>query len=315
MRKGIAFALVLLLLIFAMIYLIIPNTISISERAGLSVNEKGFARVFFNEQNWPQWWPGEKERVQDANTAFVYNDKKYTITAKRFTSLLIAVSHEQDSVQTELFLIPVRTGRAELAWVCTMSTSLNPIIRIQRFFQAKNLSADFHSILQRLQTYYNNDDKLYGFEIRETRVVDSLLVSTFIATKNKPTTDDVYRLVDKLKAFVANKGAAATSEPMLNVSPAIADSGYLTRVAIPINTHLKSEGDVAFKQMLGNGNILTTTVNGGPAQVEQAFAQMGNFVIENNRTAPAIPFQKLITDRRAEPDTTKWVTKIYWPVM
>ena len=31
--------------------------------------------------------------------------------------------------------------------------------------------------------------------------------------------------------------------------------------------------------------------------------------------SPAIPFESLITNRLEEPDTSKWVTKIYYPFL
>ena len=314
MRKWIYLFLLLLLSGAVAFYFFIPRTLSINERTELTVNEKAFARVLFNEAYWPQWWPGEKERVLDANTAFVYNGNKYTVTGKRLTSLLLTVSRTNDSVQTELFAIPVRSHQVEMVWTGTATTGTSPVEKFKRFKWAKSLSADFRAIMQRLQTFYKDDDHLYGFPIRETIVVDSLLVMTATTTKMKPSTADVYALVDKLKAFVQKAGAKEMGEPMLNTT-AVSDSAYLTRVAIPVDRHLMNEGDVQFKQMLGRGNILVTDVKGGPVQIEKAFAQTEYFVQDYNRTAPAIPYQKLITDRRAEPDTAKWVTKIYWPVM
>jgi hypothetical protein len=67
--------------------------------------------------------------------------------------------------------------------------------------------------------------------------------------------------------------------------------------------------------MLGGGNILITEVKGGPASIKKAFNEMETYITDYRRTAPAIPFQSLITDRSKEPDTSKWVTKIYYPVM
>jgi hypothetical protein len=314
MRKGIVSLLLFVVLFFCILYLVIPNTVSLTEKADLTANDKAFARVFLNEVNWLQWWPGEKERAQNAHANFVYNNNQYTITARRFTSLLISISHGNDSVSTELFVVPVRANRIELAWVGATPTGSSPLSRIQKYWWAKKLSADLHSLLQRMQRFYANDEKLYGFQILETRVVDSLLVSTSTITKDKPTTEIVYRLVDKLKTFIQKNGAKETSAPMLNVFKNN-DTSYLTRVAIPVDKVLPNAGDVRFKRMLADGNILTSDVKGGPWKVEKAFAEMQNFVNDNNRTAPAIPFQKLITDRRAEPDTNKWVTKIYWPVM
>jgi hypothetical protein len=41
---------------------------------------------------------------------------------------------------------------------------------------------------------------------------------------------------------------------------------------------------------------------------------MKNYVEDNKKTSPAIPYQSLITNRLTETDTTKWVTKLYYPV-
>jgi hypothetical protein len=38
-------------------------------------------------------------------------------------------------------------------------------------------------------------------------------------------------------------------------------------------------------------------------------------VQDHQRVAPAIPFQSLVTDRTKQPDTSKWVTRLYWPIM
>ena len=34
---------------------------------------------------------------------------------------------------------------------------------------------------------------------------------------------------------------------------------------------------------------------------------------DNALSSPAIPFESLVTNRMQEPDTSKWVTKIYYP--
>ena len=67
--------------------------------------------------------------------------------------------------------------------------------------------------------------------------------------------------------------------------------------------------------MLGGGNILVTDVKGGPYNIAKAFEAVEKYTEDHNRMAPAIHFQSLVTDRRQERDTSKWITRIYWPVM
>jgi hypothetical protein len=105
-----------------------------------------------------------------------------------------------------------------------------------------------------------------------------------------------------------------TGFPMLNIYKT--DSvNYLTRVAIPVDKKLPSSGNISYKWMLGGGNILVTDVRGGPFSIDSAFQQLEYYVHDYNRTSPAIPFQSLVTDRSKVPDTTKWITRLYYPVM
>jgi hypothetical protein len=101
---------------------------------------------------------------------------------------------------------------------------------------------------------------------------------------------------------------------MLNISTA--DSiNFLTKVAIPVNKRLKDSGKISYRWMLGGGKILVTEIKGGFYSIKKGFTEMDNYVNDYKRIAPAIPFQSLITDRIREPDTTKWITKIFYPVM
>lgn len=313
MRKWIA-SLLFLLLALAFVYLFIPSTVSVDERTDLPVNAKAFSRIFLDEKTWWQWWPGDKPANTTYPLRFTYNGKAFTLLQKRFASYVVSVSEGRDSLLTELVLIPLQNGTPQATWVSTAVTGSNPFTRIKRYWQMKNTASDIRSLLQQLRSFYGTGDRLYGFPIKEGLVTDSLLVSTVVKTKKAPTTQDVYTLVDRLQAFAKKKGATQMNPPMLNVFRNT-DSSYSTRVALPVSKRLADEGDIQFKWMLGNGNILITEVKGGPAQIQRAFAQMRNYVEDNMRTAPAIEFQSLITDRRAEPDTNKWITKLYWPVM
>jgi hypothetical protein len=63
------------------------------------------------------------------------------------------------------------------------------------------------------------------------------------------------------------------------------------------------------------GKILIGEVRGGDATTKNAFAEMHNYVVDHQMTSPAIPFISLVTDRKQEPDSSKWISRIYYPVM
>jgi hypothetical protein len=61
--------------------------------------------------------------------------------------------------------------------------------------------------------------------------------------------------------------------------------------------------------------FLKTEVVGGPFTIESAHTAIEKYMNDRFLSAPAIPFELLITDRRQEPDTTKWKTTIFHPSM
>jgi hypothetical protein len=92
------------------------------------------------------------------------------------------------------------------------------------------------------------------------------------------------------------------------------DSGYFeTMVAIPVNKVVPPKDNFLFKRMVP-GKILVTEVTGGRYTTAHALKQLENYLEDNELQSPAIPFESLVTDRSRQPDTSKWVTKIYYPV-
>ena len=67
--------------------------------------------------------------------------------------------------------------------------------------------------------------------------------------------------------------------------------------------------------MVKNGNILVVEVRGDQQTINEAIKQIEKYITDYQRSIIAIPFQSLITDRSKESDSTKWITKIYYPVV
>ena len=66
--------------------------------------------------------------------------------------------------------------------------------------------------------------------------------------------------------------------------------------------------------MLKNGNILVGETKGGRTATDSAIKAMEAYTNDHNHFSIALPFLSLITDRTKEKDSSKWVTKIYYPV-
>jgi len=309
MRKKIIGLAVCVILLLAAVYLFIPNIVKLKSSIAIKATRPGLNRMLLDKANVSQWWPGTIR-----NDSFYLNNFVYTINKSNITVLPVAISGEKINVSTSLFLIEILTDSTQMEWVGAMATSYNPVKRVGTFFKAKKIEANMSAILKKMEGFYKVPENIYGFEIKKELVMDSTLIQTSGISKDYPTNDFIYSLINKLSSYATQNAAKQTGYPMLNI--AAADSlSFAVKVAIPVDKALPNSGDILQKRMLGRGNILTTEVKGGNSITNKAIQQIKNYADDYRRVAPAIPFYSLVTDRTQETDSSKWITKIYFPVM
>ena len=245
--------------------------------------------------------------------SFVLNGIGYTPEDIKLMSVVLATSGKIKTV-SELTLIPLELDSTLLQLQANVFTGYNPFARVSRYRASKKLEKNFTEILQAISNRYSKSINLYGYDIQRQAVIDSTLIYTFENMKGYPGMDRVYGIIDRLRDYVKLHSAKETGYPMLNIFTA--DSiNYLVKVAIPVDKKLPSSGNISYKWMLGGGNILIAEVKGGQHQINKAHQQVLHYISDHHRKAPAIPFESLVTDRREEPDSNKWVTRVYYPVM
>ena len=62
------------------------------------------------------------------------------------------------------------------------------------------------------------------------------------------------------------------------------------------------------------GGILKGEIKGGFKTISNAERAFQNYMYDYNLSSPAIPYQLLITDRLQQPDSSQWITELYFPV-
>lgn len=312
MRKWIAIAAIVVVL-FSLVYWMIPPKTEIHQKAIIAVNTKAFTREILNEQEW-QWWPGAKPKNGQAPLNFGYNGNTYSIIEKKLSSFVITISKEKDSIHSELFFLPIQNDSIQLNWIGLPQKPAGILSRMEKKSWIKHVDADMQLILEKMSSFYSNEDNVYGSHMQNSTVADSNYIFTSFASRTYPSIKLIYNYIDQLQHYIQLNNARSLGPPMLNIYVG-SDSTYFTKVAFPVDKKLNDAGNIQYRWMLKGGNILVTEVRGGPHKIDRAFLQMQNYLQDHLRTSPAIPFQSLITDRRQEPDTNKWITRLYWPMM
>jgi hypothetical protein len=310
MKKWLIACVLILILLAGSVYVFTPVMVHVRERVIIPTTTNSLKRILFTPHaNWNNWWPGDT-----TGHAYRYNNASYALSDIKFNSLIITVQKNKLHAVTSIDLIPVTADSSELVWQADIPVSYNPLTRLQRYRQAKRLGRDIKAILAAIQSHFSDAKNIYGFDIGKGSIRDSILVSTFANSNGYPGTAFIYQLLDQLKKYIALAAAKEAGIPMLNINTTDSIT-YLVRVAIPIDKKLKPSGNISYKSMPAGTPALVIDVRGGPAVVEKAFHELENYMNDYRRVAPAIPFLSLVTDRSREPDSSKWVTRIYYPVM
>lgn len=261
-----------------------------------------------------EWWLQNKNTVTTtASGALSFQDAgfSYTLTPRAFNVVDVLVRDGANAVQSYITLIPLHGDTTDASWKADLAAN-NGFQNIGHTVRNRKLQQEMAAALQRLQTFMQNDRNLYGFAVKQAQVTDTLLVVTKQQDTVLPTPERYYGLIKKLRSYIAEHGVQETNYPMLNISQIKAGT-YQTMVALPIGKPVPPSGAILLKRMIP-GAILIAEVKGGAGTVTEGMHQLDSYVREHSFTQPGLPFQSLVTDRLAEPDTLKWITKLYYPI-
>lgn len=168
-------------------------------------------------------------------------------------------------------------------------------------------------VMKVFSSFISKPKNVYGMTIYKTTVRDTLIVSARFMSPDYPTTAQLYGYFDTLKQSIIKQKASPVGFPIMNLRK-MPDGIYETQTGMPTNRLLENDGKILALRMVP-GLFMTADIRGGAYTVDEAMKQLDLFIQEYNRIKIATGFQILITDRRSEPDTTKWITKIKIPIV
>lgn len=313
MKKFLVFLFSLCALALICIYVFIPGKLEISKIEYINCNVNGAFRTLSDVSSWGKWWP-KKDSVKNdlAEKSFFYNGYNYHLSNKFYNAIEVSIMDNNSSIDSRINILDINVDSIVLIWKCHLPTTLNPITKILKYRQAEIIKNNMIDILSNLHSFLNKKGNIYGINLHVTMSKDSTMVLTKNISSQYPTTSEIYHLVENLKKYIASQGAKENNFPMLHVKE-MADSKFETMVAIPVNKELPGNGQILYSRFVP-WKVLTAEVKGGNYSVNEALRQMKIYMSDYRKTAMAIPFASLVTDRSNEPDTLKWITRIYTPV-
>ena len=293
------------------IYIFVPRDIIVSKVSLINCNAEGATRMVLQPANWQKWWLKDRNNSR-SNPPFIYNGTSYKIIKVLQNSVDVVITGSNYKTLSTIYILGLPSDTVVIQWKADIFSGYNPVGKIQSYQHAISIKNNMTDILSNLRSFLENKENIYGINIQKTSTTDTLLIAAKSFSPGYPNTSVIYNTVHLLQKFIAEKGALQTGSPMVNITK-LNDKQYQYMVAIPTDKALKNEGNFFSRKMV-KGNFLVTEVRGGINTVNKAMSNMQLYIADYKKTTMAIPFQSLVTDRSKEADTTKWITKVYFPI-
>ena len=286
------------LLSLAAVYLLIPNQIMIKGKQVVYQPATSVTRGIMQTDQWAEWLP---------------KDIELTVLSSLVATIQTQLNQEGVQVPV-LFSVMNSDGKNS---ILSFETSMDnnqwsPIARVQYYIFAKKLQNKLDRVLFAAGAYYNYSKGIYGFEIVETRVQDSSLITIDQVLNDTPSLIQIYQMVDQLEQHISDQNGKAKGAPMVNITRIDEDKVY-TQVGIPLERDIPTKTGLKIKKMI-LGNLLSVAVQGDQAKVNQALDATKLYITDKQKSSPAVPFVVYNTNRLVEKDSSRWKSTINYPI-
>jgi hypothetical protein len=270
-----------------------------------------------NKKKWSNWWNYSlKDSTSKVSTKtldnFSLNGDSFEITELLYKAARINIKHNSQSIDTKLILIPLNVDSTGVQWSYSIKSSFNPYVRILQYLDASKVKYNMDQVLTHLNDYLQKDENVYGIHISRESTKDTTLVLTKVILPIHPSTKDIYNTIHQLEQFAKTNNAIPTGNPIYNISHK-ENNQYQLMCALPIDHKIIPNAQFSNISMV-KGSFMVTEVIGGDSTINNADKTMRQYFEDFHRVTMAVNFTMLVTDRLYQTDTSKWISKLYYPV-
>lgn len=309
MKKKILFILIICIVVIILIIpiIFIPAKIKIASIGYITQPLEAINRQVSNKSLFTHF------NINDKNT-FVVNNQPFQLLDIHFLGSDFTTSTQYKNIQLNgsVRFIFLKKDSVVLINECSFYKSNNPLVQYIQYFRALQFKKIQDKIVQELATLLSSSEFLYGVKIKHTLVQHDLYLSYNFNHNGIPSTELLYSKIDGLKKYILQQNGVILTPPMVNFS-LLTNNRYRVMIAFATNVIIKESTDYKFKKMI-KGNLLEAVVIGDNKKIKDAEENLHNYVFEKHLISPAVPYQILITNRIAEKDSTRWVTKLNFPI-
>ncbi len=262
---------------------------------------------------WLKPFAGNKNtRFQktDSATFISLNDYKAFVASSSYYKTEIVAGEGKNEKTYLLLVVPDSTSFFKSKVKLAYERSLFEI-----WIKNNDFDKYMDESLENFKSYMQSSKQLYGYDIKEIKVVDTLFLYRKRKVKNTDisvATNDMYtELID-----FANKRKADYRGVRLYHAERSGGDSITVSAAIGINKKIGETGsnDIYIKQMPYQHNLLAVNYTGTLSSVQHVYAALDRYREDHEKTSMAIPFAKIISEGKSFNDTQQVHMLVCMPV-
>lgn len=318
------------LIIFVIIVLIglfLPSEIHVERSMAIKAPQKLLFEQVNNLHNWRDWSPWHRldpkmkivysGPLEGTGASYSWNSKNKDVGNGKIT---ILYSKPYDSLSTEMDFMQKRVARGYyifkeldsitlVTWGFKTDLGKNPFARYFGLMMDKYVGGDFEKGL-------NNLDSIAGNLSPYIVKVKELNGFNYVSIRQNCSWENVSSLMadsyGKLMTYIKRSGARMTDSPYAiyhNMDEGMMD----LEMGIPVDRILVAKGSILSGSYKASP-VAEVDYYGFYDKLGEAHNALQDWVIKMNLELNGSPMEQYVTDPSLEPDTSKWLTRIYYPV-
>lgn len=309
MRQYRTSAIILVIVFFAFIYFFIPNKIIVTGEYIIPQTGNSVIRGLMKTQSWNKWVPAKSIE----GNSFILTEGKLEVIESLVSTVQTNFTIGDFNTPVSFSAVAIGQDSSLLKFEAVVDNRhISPIQRIQDYWISKKVKSQMNKVLDAAVKNYSTTNGIYGFNIIEDHVKDSVLVTTHKTFTDTPNLVQLYEMIHLLETHIQKNTGIIHGAPMVNITR-LGVQEVFAQVAFPLANTIPEAANLEIKKMV-LGNILTVKVLGDNKEVAHAFDETKNYLHDKLKMSPAMPFIVYNTNRLLEKDAKKWVSTIYYPV-
>jgi len=322
----------IIIIIFIVIILIfaafLPSTYKVVRTIEINSAKEPISGLIVDFKNWDKWSPWKNV---DSTEKYIYNDTIGTGAFMSWTGKMIGTGNMKiinlsaDSITYELnfkepyessskgvFVLKNNNNKTNLTWINEGNLSW-PVARLMDFFYDfdKMMGPDFEKGLAKIK------ETVESSPISSYTIIEKEVQSFTIATvRNKVSASEIEKTIGQsyasIQELIKNQSAKMIGPPMA-ITLAWDSTSWDFEAAIPIDKEIKGNAKVVVKKSY-SGKVIYISYLGSYSKTYTAYNELEKYKNEKGYTDNGGPWEVYVTDPATEPDTSKWITEIYFPV-